>query len=264
MIPEEEKQIFEQQTFQNNLQMQLDREQNNLIQREQNQSQQETGIMKEQLNLNKELELIEHLLKGEEKTINEDGEFEWKISKTNDIRILSELGVQLVMNTLNFYLNKNTLLSNYDEATILSKMEDFSESLNDILFMSYEKYFLQPTRNECQTAIKEKIENLTNDRMFYFEIKGIPKSREEVKKDFIEAMNLEKEIDKIRETFQKERLKGFEHLLRKLQDTVHSAYLRAWNGQERKSLRQHMHISESVMPQGKHQSSNPLKRMMGG
>jgi hypothetical protein len=242
--------------------MQMDREQMNLIQREQNFAQQQTGIMKEQLNLDKELDLIEHLLKGEERYVDEGGDTVWGVPENKDIRILSDLGLKLVMNTLNFYLNKNTLLSNYDEDTINKKMEDFSESLNDALFMSYEKYFLQPTKEECQKKLLEKINDLTKDRIFYLELKHIDIPEEEIREEIISSMDIEREILNIREALQKEKLKGFEHLMRKIQDTVHSAYLRAWNGQERKSLRQHMHISESIMPPQKHQGgSNVFKRM---
>jgi len=263
MNPQEEQELMEQQQYLQTLQQQMDREQSNLIQKEQLLAQGQSGVMKEQLDLTPELELIEHLLKGEQRVVDENGEVNWIDDKTNSVKILSTLGVQLIMNTLKFYLNKNTLLSNYDEVTILAKMEDFSESLNDTLFMSYEKYFLQPTRKECENQILEKIENLTNDRVFYFELKGINHSREDIKKEIIENMNLEKELEKIRATLQKERLKGFEHLLRKIQDTVHSAYLRAWNGQERRSLRQHMHISESVMPNQQPRNNNPFKRIFG-
>jgi len=71
-------------------------------------------------------------------------------------------------------------------------------------------------------------------------------------------------MSKIKEMYQKEKLKGFEHLMRTIQDTVHSAYLRAWNGQERRSLRQHMHISESVMPKSSNHNSNPIRKLFGG
>jgi len=158
MNPQEEQEQMEQQMYLQNLQSQMDREQSNLIQREQRMNQEGLGMIKEQLDLTVELTLIEHLLRGEEKYYNEaTGEIDWKKPEDKDIRILSDLGIKFVINTLNFYLNKNTLLSNYDEKTINAKMEDFSNSLNDALFMSYEKYFLQPTREELYSKIKQKI-----------------------------------------------------------------------------------------------------------
>jgi len=56
-------------------------------------------------------------------------------------------------------------------------------------------------------------------------------------------------------------LKRFESIIRMVQDAVHSAYQRAWKGQERTTLRQHTHISETkggmIMPQ-QQQGFNPL------
>ena len=46
----------------------------------------------------------------------------------------------------------------------------------------------------------------------------------------------------------KEKLKRFPLLVRVIQDTVHSTYQRAWNGQERASLRLHMSVSENRGP----------------
>jgi len=71
---------------------------------------------------------------------------------------------------------------------------------------------------------------------------------EKIKKEFIEEIeeNIEKEITKIKEQIIKNKLKRFEIIIREVQDTVHSTYLRAWNGQERRTLRQHTHISEVV------------------
>ena len=43
-----------------------------------------------------------------------------------------------------------------------------------------------------------------------------------------------------------EKRKMYSVIVREVQDTVHDTYLRAYGGQERRSLRQHMHISENV------------------
>ena len=56
------------------------------------------------------------------------------------------------------------------------------------------------------------------------------------------------ERQKIKEQIIKDKLKLFEMLMREIQDIVHSAYNRAYGGQERKTLRQHIHISETMSP----------------
>ena len=70
----------------------------------------------------------------------------------------------------------------------------------------------------------------------------------------------------VKEQIIKDKLKRFMILLRTVQDAVHSTYLRAWKGQERTTLRQHIHISESrggsIQPQ-QPTKMNPLNWMRG-
>ena len=42
------------------------------------------------------------------------------------------------MNIMSFYLNRNTILSNYDETTINWKVYDFGYELVDLIFTRYE------------------------------------------------------------------------------------------------------------------------------
>ena len=48
--------------------------------------------------------------------------------------------------------------------------------------------------------------------------------------------------------------------MRVVQDTVHSTYLRAFRGEERRTLRKHIHVSETIGNQSPQQPSriNPL------
>ncbi len=90
---------------------------------------QQRSWVDDQINLGKEIELIEHLLKGEILKKDTEGNKDWQPPKNTEQIVLSEHGVHLIINTISFYLNKNTLLSNYDEETIQQKMEDFGISL---------------------------------------------------------------------------------------------------------------------------------------
>lgn len=220
---------------------------------------QDRSMIKEQLDLTEELERIDFLLRGfvMEKD-SETGETKWIPPKTNDMVILSDYGVHLIRNTVAWYLMKNTLLSNYDNNTILNKMEDFASDLNDTIFMEYEKVFQYPTFEDCKLVLGQRIRNKTKMRVYAKEIMGKKVSEEEKKEIETKILKevepiIERELDKIKEQIMKNKLKRFMLLLRQVQDAVHSTYNRAYNGIERKTLREHIHISETkggnVIPQ---------------
>ena len=213
---------------------------------------QEKNLVQEQLSLADELETIEHLLRGDIlKSVDVEGGGkvqDWVASKDSSTIILTEHGVHLIMNTIMFYLNKNTLLSNYQEELINKKMEDFSNALSDAIFMEYEKVFNYPSFEDCKKILDERMERKTKLRMYAYEITGQKVDEKTIKKGFIEEIEnqIEREMTKIKEQIIKDKLKRFEIIIREVQDAVHSTYLRAWNGQERRTLRQHTQITEVV------------------
>ncbi len=209
--------------------------------------QQTTNLVKEQLSLSEELETIENLLRGKIQQ-TDDGITKWVDPPNKDMIILTEHGVHLIINTIQFYMNKNTLLSNYDEDTINHKMEDFATDLADTVFMEYEKVFKYPSFEDCKDKLNERIERKVELREYAYNLIGKKVDKKEIKQEFIHEIesNIEKEIDKIREQVIKNKLKRFGLIIREVQDAVHSTYLRAWNGQERRTLRQHIHVSEST------------------
>jgi len=116
------------------------------------------SMIAEQLDLGEELERIDYLLRGYVIERNDEtGETAWVKPEDKDMIILSDYGVHLIRNTIAWYLNKNTLLSNYDDKTINVKMEDFASDLNDTIFMEYEKVFQYPTFDECKVILQERI-----------------------------------------------------------------------------------------------------------
>jgi hypothetical protein len=225
----------------------------------------ERNMIKDQLSLDEELTRIQNLLQGKTEFIDEYGQHHWQEPKSSDDILLTDSGINLVLNTIQWYLNKNTLLSNYDEATINFKMEDFATSLADALFMNYEKYFRYPTMDECQEKLIKRLERKQEAMIYNMKLYGTPDEeidKEEIWLQLINEIDPEKERIKIKEQEVKNKLKGFDLLLRKIQDCVHSAYLRALAGQERKTLREHIHISESrggmMMPQRQGSKLNPF------
>lgn len=208
---------------------------------------QEKSMIKEQLDLTEELEMIENLLRGNILTKDEIGNPVWKRPDDSEMIILSEYGIQLIMNTITFYINKNTLLSNYDEETIAIKMEDFTIDLTDTIFMEYEKVFHYPSFEDCVNKLKERIDKKVELRKFAYELIGKNVNEEEIKEQILKEFEgrIEKEIEKIREQSIKNKLKRYSILIREIQDAIHSTYLRALWGQERRTIRQHIHVTES-------------------
>lgn len=209
----------------------------------------ERGMIKEQLDLTEELERIEHLLRGHTlKYDKEKDETRWEETDDNEMVVLSEYGIHLVLNTITWYINKNTLLSNYDEETILTKMEDFATDLADTMFIEYEKVFQYPTFEDCKKILTERIDYKTKLKMFAYETLNIKKTEGEVRKELLSEIEdrIEVEMDKIKAKIINNKFKRYIILMRVIQDAVHSTYNRAYKGMERKTLREHIHITENT------------------
>jgi len=207
----------------------------------------ERSMAKDQLDLTEELERIEHLLRGHVIKYDKEGNRKWTPPEDNDMVVLSEYGIHLILNTITWYINKNTLLSYYDEETILTKMEDFACDLADTIFMEYEKIFQYPTLDDCKKVFNERIKYKLDIRMFAGEVAGIDVNKEEEKQKILNTLEgtIEKEMDKIKQQIIKDKLKRFLIIMRAIQDSVHSTYLRALKGMERKTLREHINITET-------------------
>ena len=206
---------------------------------------QERSMVREQLDLSDDLIKINYLLRG---FIYDAKKGDWIKPESQEMVVLTEYGVHLVMNTIQWYINKNTLLSNYDEETILTKMEDFATALADSVFMEYEKVFQYPSMDDCQKVLEKRIANKIESKEYSLKLMGMVVNKEEIRKTILNEMQgrIQEELEKIKEQIIKNKLKRFELLIRTVQDTVHSTYLRAWKGQERGTLRKHTHVSETI------------------
>ncbi len=97
------------------------------------------NIIEWQLELDSILERIEHLLRGD-RPISRNGSITYETPKTEDEQILNNYGVSEVMRLLSLYINRNTILSNYDEDTIHYKVYDFGCELADLFFLKYDEF----------------------------------------------------------------------------------------------------------------------------
>ena len=102
-------------------------------------SYQDDNLVKFQLELDNILERIDHLLRGHIISYDKNGSVIWK--EPNDVkeRVLSDYGVNEVMRVLNYYINRNLILSNFDEEEIRWKMYDLGVELKDLFYLKAEE-----------------------------------------------------------------------------------------------------------------------------
>lgn len=95
-------------------------------------------IARWQLELNDILEKTEHILRGDI-VVFQNGKQEWHKNPEPHENTLNEKGVQLCMKLLSFYINRNTILSDFTEEQISYKVLDFGKRLNNLIFVKYDE-----------------------------------------------------------------------------------------------------------------------------
>lgn len=150
-------------------------------------------LIRLQLEMNDILERAEHILRGDVVKFK-DGQLIWDKNPNPKDNTMNEFGVQLIMKILSSYINRNTILADYDDDEVRIKVFDFGRELNNLIFMKYEE------------------------------------------------MGMDDESKR----------KEYPMLVRQMVDIVHSAYARAKDGGERRSLREMISVqqSHSSMAQG--------------
>ena len=198
---------------------------------------QDKNLIEWQLELDNILERIDHLLRGHVVTFDADGGLKYSEPKDKRFKIFNEYGVQEILRVLSMYLNRNTILSNYEEEVINMKMLDLSKDLIDLIYLKYEEMFYYKSFDD------------------WMEEEGY-KKYEDMPKELIFKIN--KKVE--RDLASKEKL--YHIIIRFLVDTVHSAYLRALGGGERESLRTARTVSQSE-PLGANNMPPPITQSRG-
>jgi len=158
-----------------------------------------SNLVKWQLDQSEDLDKIYHLLRGDIIGYNDKGEMSYLPQKNPTHQPFNDYGVQIIMQIMTTYLNRNTILSNYDLQTIQWKVNDFGIRVTDFIFNKYE------------------------DMMCTIETDDYDERREHIK----------------------DKIKLYDMIVGQLVDIVHSAYLRAYNGGERESLRTARHVTQT-------------------
>lgn len=106
-----------------------------------------------QLELDNIMERIEHLLKGDILQADKKGNKSYVTPKDTTLIVLNDYGVQLIMNVISFYLNRNTILSNYKDDRIFEILYDLGNELADLVYINYEKMGLDTTEKRSRSPV---------------------------------------------------------------------------------------------------------------
>lgn len=117
------------------------------------------SLVKWQLELNDLLERAEHILRGDKPSF-ENGHLIWKENADPKNNVLNEKGVQTILKILSMYVNRNTILSDYENDEIRYKVFDFGRELNNLIFMNYEEYGIdnEDKMNEYPMMIRQLVD----------------------------------------------------------------------------------------------------------
>lgn len=219
----------------------------------------EDNLIRWQLDLKEDIDRIYHLLKGDQIKEDKEGNVSYEPASHDDLKPFNEFGVQMIMNIISFYLNRNTLLSNYSEDRIDEKVLDFGRRLYALIHNRYEEIMIT-------VDLKKEIEKLIGK-----EIKILPSGVYVTDFKYDEEGNISynelpdqavKWMDEIKRNHLLKKMKMFEMMAGSLVDSVHSAYLRAYKGGERESLRTARTVTQSEPMNGMGQQGYPMQPEM--
>ena len=204
----------------------------------------ERGIVDIQLEVDTIKADIYHLLKQDVYKVDDQDGAKWETLKNKAERILSDWGVDRIMRAIHFYVNKNTLLSNFDENQIRTLMLRFVTELNDLMLQKYETLFAQPTFEECEKIIELRINDKIKLALLAAKMSGNTIDEVDVRTKLMKEMNLEKEVTKIKEEERKKKIRDYGLMMAEIETMVYATLNRAYRGEERGSIRRHTTISE--------------------
>ncbi len=100
---------------------------------------QDSNLIQYQLGSDDILDKIEHFLKGDKIKVDKDGNVFYETQKNKDLILLNDYGVNIIMQILGNYVNRNTNLSFYDEQRVNEILADFGDELADFVLCNYER-----------------------------------------------------------------------------------------------------------------------------
>ena len=102
------------------------------------QGQQDSNFMEYQLDTGELLNKIEHFLRGEYITTDTQGNEYWAKQEDDSLILFNVYGVSSIMSVIGNYINKETVLSFYDEMRINEILADLGDALSNFVYCNYE------------------------------------------------------------------------------------------------------------------------------
>lgn len=99
------------------------------------------NLVKWQLDIKEELSRIEHLLRKHVPKTDKNGNVYYAEPSESE-QLFNDTGVNEILNILAWYLNKNIILSNFDEDQIMERCNQFHMYLTDFIFNNYQRFGL--------------------------------------------------------------------------------------------------------------------------
>jgi len=207
------------------------------------------NLIQWQLELDSILERVEHMLRGD-KPRYENNVLIWQAPTTHNERVMTDEGVFELMRLLSLYLNRNTILSNYREEVIDSKMYDLGNEIADLIYLKYESFFPVPRFEDCFRELYAEEYKGNYEIVISKNGRYALKTKEqnqfgEIEKVTELPLEIEQQIKLTLHKWSLEKRKVYPMIVRQLVDAVHSAYLRALHGGERESLREARQINQT-------------------
>jgi len=97
----------------------------------------ESNVLKWLLDIEEDMQTIEHLLKGDVPKRDDDGNEYWE-QCPHEEKLFSERGVRELLKIIRGYLTKNLFLSNFSEEEIKIRCKQFASRLNNFIHNNYE------------------------------------------------------------------------------------------------------------------------------
>lgn len=243
--------IEQQEEFQRQQEMQTQAMQNSALNNQQQQQQmfqeeREKGLAEAQLDVEEIIDTIHSLLQGKEYKDDGKGYKEWVEPLDNSMKTLSDWGVHRIMQTIHFHINRNNLLSNFNEEQINRLMLSFTKEMNGLVLLKYEKLFREATFEECKDILDKRLKERAKLKKYAIEIIGKEADEDKINREVVEEVEnkIEDEIRSIKQQQLRERLKEYGLLLEEIESQVYATYNRAYRGEERGSLRRHTTFSD--------------------
>lgn len=182
----------------------------------------EKSLAELQLDLDKTLERMKHILSSHQVKLIGNRE-EWVEPDDDRLKILTEFGVQLVMRHLYNYLNPNMLLSFYPTPEVIdARVKKIVQELAEEMYQQYENVFFAPDPEEIY------------EKWYVF------KSDDESNEHFYFRCLIWTKGERMK------RFSSFYSIIESIDNQIHATYMRALQGKERATFREHVHVTQSL------------------